>query len=287
MDETTLESMVDSFLADESATEAEVEETETFEEADSAVESDNEDTHEDVEESDDAEEVVNQDETDEASSHETPEMISRSEFNSAMAQQRIAQKEEKMRMRAIEAEKAKNDEIINALMTSAGYSNRDDFERAVEMAKREKIKEETGLDDKAIDHINEVNRREAEVNMRAEFIEQREMEAKAHGINNGILQMAEGVGLQAQQAYQLLDDRGITLEMLLESPSPELLVRGAMADVYAEAKAKETLQMEASRPTVNSNRLPKGEKSIDSDEYSMESILAEAMETLGNNQGGY
>lgn len=145
-------------------------------------------------------------------------------------------------------------DLMNELAQASGYANVADYEKAIRSRLDEFHAKQRGI---SSDVYNQLRQQEQQIR---QLQSQRNTEAvreRANAFQNAVNQVKKQYGFNDEDIngmFQNLQDAGYTVQSLLSMPSPELVVRGALADKISERKLqKAKAQMDSVK--VDSGKL--------------------------------
>ena len=245
-------------LEDESLEDDEPEGDEEVEE-----ESDEED------ESDESEDEPEDDEP-EVDEHEVTKKPSKEDkSNHAFAKLRQEAKENKQKAEEYNA-------VIDKLMREAGYTDFNQFKKAVEEQLDEKEREKAGYTKEEFSRKKDLEAEEKRIREREEALRNQERNTKAKVFNDAVTKFAQDYGMGengSTEIYNRLEKLNYTADLLLAQPDPYIVIKGAMADVV-EKKALASYKEKAS----NKKKVDSGKLTTRSNDDNLEDQLDKLLE---------
>jgi len=142
-------------------------------------------------------------------------------------------------------QKNEESEFLTKLAAEYGYTNVKEFKEAYETARIKKEAEKKGLDPVLYAQLQESNKRIAELESKQKEVE---LMNKAANFKIAVDKAVTDYNLGEdgrKEIFNKLEEARFSIESLLEIPSPEILIKGVLADKIAElSKQKQIDKME-------------------------------------------
>lgn len=211
---------------------------------------------EEIDESDDVveEEVIDDDENTDPEPHkETKEEKQERQRNYAMGKLRKEKIEATQKAEVLEEEARALRELTARLMKESGYSDLNEFKNAVETQLSEKEMKEKGYTKEQYTEIERLRKENDEFKSRLSQTETYTRKEKAKTFDNLVDTYADKAKVKKSDVYTSLQEQGYTVEMLLNQPNPELLIKGVLADKLTVVKQVVKKQVDTQKLTSKGN----------------------------------
>ena len=217
-----------------------------------------EDTSENIdetEENEDSQDLENEENLDENSNDDIENDDSNEEENNVTASKPSAEDKKEFAFGKIRKEnsdlknqlnqKNEESEFLTKLAAEYGYTDVKQFQEAYEKAKYEKEAKSKGLDPVLYAQLQESNKRIAELENRQK---EADLMTKASNFKAAIDKAVADYNLgenEKNEIFNKLEEAGYSVDTLLGIPSPEILIKGVLADKIAEfSKQKQIDKLE-------------------------------------------
>lgn len=138
----------------------------------------------------------------------------------------------KLRKEAADAKKALEDynALVSRLMREAGYSDYNEFKKAVDHQLSEKEMKEKGYTKEQYNELEMLRRKNKELEESLSQTANRERYDRARSFDATVNKYAQEYRVSAKEIYDTLEKTGYNVETLLAQPNPEILIKGVLAD---------------------------------------------------------